>query len=103
VTKLVDVAHCRAGDKGSDALLVVVPYASTDLDMLITALTPDVLARHFGDMPVDHVSIQPATGLGALVVTLRGRLGGGVTRSLAIDSHGKTLSGHLLRLELTWT
>jgi hypothetical protein len=31
---------------------------------------------------------------------LSGALGGGVTRSLSLDAHGKTLSAQLLDLEL---
>ena len=38
--------------------------------------------------------------LGALNFVLEDALGGGVTRSLAIDMHGKTLSGALLMMEV---
>ncbi|MNW08814.1 hypothetical protein D3C71_2056690 [compost metagenome] len=38
--------------------------------------------------------------LGALNFVLTGSLGGGVTRSLALDAHGKALSSALLDLEL---
>jgi hypothetical protein len=39
-------------------------------------------------------------GVGALNFVLHGALAGGVTRSLNIDSHGKTLSSLLLAMEL---
>ncbi|MCU1593268.1 MAG: hypothetical protein JWO12_660 [Frankiales bacterium] len=102
MTALVEIAHCRAGDKGGDSLLVVVPHDPDDLERLATALNPAVLAPHF-DMKDEDVSVALAPGPGALVVTLRGRLGGGVTRALGIDPHGKTLSGHLLALDIPWT
>jgi hypothetical protein len=38
--------------------------------------------------------------LGALNFVLRNALGGGVTRSLALDAHGKSLSSALLDLDL---
>jgi hypothetical protein len=38
--------------------------------------------------------------LGALNFVLEGALGGGVTRSLALDAHGKSLSSALLALEI---
>jgi len=38
--------------------------------------------------------------LGALNFVLHNTLGGGVTRSLALDTHGKSLSGLMLELEL---
>ena len=38
--------------------------------------------------------------LGALNFVLEGALGGGVTRSLALDAHGKSLSSALLSMEI---
>jgi hypothetical protein len=38
--------------------------------------------------------------VGALNFVMRKALGGGVTRSLAIDKHGKTLSSSLLEMEI---
>ena len=37
-------------------------------------------------------------GLGALNFVLEGALGGGVTRSLALDAHGKCLASRMLEL-----
>ena len=39
-------------------------------------------------------------GLGALNFVMRGALGGGVTRSLALDAHGKCLASAILDLEI---
>jgi hypothetical protein len=39
-------------------------------------------------------------GIGALNFVLHDTLGGGVTRSLALDAHGKSLSSCLLEMEL---
>jgi hypothetical protein len=39
-------------------------------------------------------------GLGALNFVMHGALGGGVTRSLALDMHGKSLSSSLLEMDL---
>ena len=38
--------------------------------------------------------------LGALNFVMEGALGGGVTRSLALDAHGKSLSSALLSMEI---
>jgi hypothetical protein len=38
--------------------------------------------------------------LGALNFVVTGALGGGVTRSLALDAHGKSLSALLLTMEI---
>jgi hypothetical protein len=39
-------------------------------------------------------------GLGALNFVMHGALGGGVTRSLALDIHGKSLSSSLLEMDM---
>ena len=40
-------------------------------------------------------------GLSALNFVMPGALGGGVTRSLALDAHGKCLGSAILDLEIT--
>jgi hypothetical protein len=40
------------------------------------------------------------SNLGALNFVLHDALGGGVTRSLSLDAHGKSLSACLLEMEL---
>jgi len=104
VTSLVclrDVAHCRAGDKGDDSLLAVFPYEVDDYVRLEKGLQPSVIAGHFG-VPEGSVEVNWAPALGGLVIVIRGRLAGGVTRSVRADPHGKTLSSLLLMLEIPW-
>jgi hypothetical protein len=60
------------------------------------------VATHFGDLPAAQVVCRPCPALGALVVVVRGSLGGGVTASLALDAHGKTRSGYLLGMAVPW-
>jgi hypothetical protein len=43
--------------------------------------------------PVERYALPQ---LGALNFVMHNALGGGVTRSLALDAHGKCLSAHLL-------
>lgn len=100
--QLRSLAGCRAGDKGSDSILVLVPYEPTHLGELTELLSPSVIGCHF-DMSPNDAEVAVAPSLGALVFTLRGRLDGGVTRSVSLDPHGKTLSGHLLSLRIPWS
>lgn len=95
------MCHARAGDKGNDSLLVLVPFESADFEPLVRAVQPAVVAQHFG-VAASDVDVRAAGNLSALVITVRGRLHGGVTRSLTIDPHGKTLSDHLLDMEVDW-
>jgi uncharacterized protein (DUF1501 family) len=97
---LGDIAHARAGDKGNDSLLVLVPYDEADFEPLRCALTTNRLAEHFSLHQRDSVTVSSAPGLKAIVLVLRERLGGGVTRSTGPDPHGKTLSSHLLEMRL---
>ena len=97
---LYELAHCRAGDKGNDSLLVLVPYAPSDFERLRHAVTPQILARHFAVPTPERVSVTPLPSAGALVIVIRGVLAGGVTRASGADPHGKTLSSHLLDLRI---
>jgi hypothetical protein len=99
--RLREVAHARAGDKGSDSILVLRPYLGEDFTELVSAVTPARVAAHFR-VPPAAVTITAVPGLGALTLVVRGALAGGVTRSGRIDPHGKTLSGHLLDLRVPW-
>lgn len=100
--QLIEKAHCRFGDKGDTGLFVLVPYVAAEYDALVAAVTPAALSRHFGDLPEQQITISPCPQLGALVIAMRNSLGGGVTRSLAVDIHGKTRSGYLLAMVVDW-
>jgi hypothetical protein len=93
---LGEKAHCRYGDKGDTGLFILIPYAPEDFDWLVASVTPERVAKHFGQLPIDLVNCRPCSALGALVVVVRSSLRGGVTASLALDAHGKTRSGYLL-------
>ena len=99
---LVEIAHARAGDKGDTSIIVLRPYRRRDYDRLSEVVTADVIAVHFA-VPVDQVGLVPAPELATMTIVVRSRLDGGVTRSARIDPHGKTLSGHLLDLQVSWS
>ena len=100
--QLGDKAHCRYGDKGNTGLFILIPYDPQDFDALVAAVTPERVAQHFGQRSADLVGCHPCRELGALVVVVRSSLRGGVTASLALDAHGKTRSGYLLGMSLSW-
>ena len=97
---LGDLAHARAGDKGDTSIIMVAPFAQSDFQKLGEIITPNALARHFGT-EVRYVDIFALPALSAYTVVFRSQLGGGVTRSLRADPHGKTLASHLLMLEVS--
>ena len=99
---LGDRVHCRFGDKGNTGLFVLAPYDLRDLDWLIAGATPERLAAFLGGMEPSQVRCHPCRQLGAVVVEVRDLLAGGVTASLAIDAHGKTLAGYLLAMSIPY-
>jgi len=98
--KLYDLAHCRAGDKGNTSILSVIAYRDADYPRLVERLTVEAVARHLGDIVQGEIRRYELPKLSALQFVCEGALGGGVTTSLALDSHGKSLSYALLEIEV---
>ncbi|NTV87170.1 MAG: hypothetical protein HGA21_10545 [Burkholderiaceae bacterium] len=98
--KIRDIALARSGDKGNRATLSVIAYDPADYPRLDRALTAERVQAHYRGVvhgPVQRFSLPH---LGALHFVMNDALGGGVTRSLALDAHGKTLSAAILDLSL---
>ncbi len=98
--KLRELAHARSGDKGDVSNISVIAYDRTGYERIRAALTPERVRRHLRDIVRGEVNRYELPNLLALNFVMTGALGGGVTRSLALDAHGKCLSGLLLELEL---
>lgn len=99
--KLRDIAHSRTGDKGNTSSISVIAYHERDYPLLLRHVTPERVKAHFGDLVAGDVTRYEVPSLGALNFVLRQALGGGVTRSLLLDIHGKSLSSALLDLDLS--
>jgi hypothetical protein len=98
--KLRDIAHSRTGDKGNTSNISVIAFDAGDYEFLRTHVTVErVKALFAGIVHGDVVRYEMPT-IGALNFVLKDALGGGVTRSLALDAHGKSLSSALLNLDL---
>jgi hypothetical protein len=100
VTRLYDIAHARAGDKGETTNIGVFPYRAEDYAMLVRHLTAERVAAHFAYMHLDSVTRYEVPNIGGLNFVLVGTRRGGVSAALDLDSHGKSLSFVLLALEL---
>jgi hypothetical protein len=98
--KLRQLAHSRTGDKGNTSSISVIAYDERDYPLLFENVTPERVKAHFGDLVAGEVTRYEIPSLGALNFVLRQALGGGVTRSLALDAHGKSLSSALLDLDI---
>ena len=98
--KLRDIAHSRAGDKGDISNLSLIAYDSKDYPLLEKCVTAEVVKTHFANIVFGEVVRHTLPNLGAMNFVLQKALGGGVTRSLALDAHGKCLSSALLSLDI---
>lgn len=98
--RLDEIADARAGDKGGSLIIAVLPRDAGHWPLLREHLTAELVRRHFGHGVSGPVTRHEVPGLPAMVFHVPGVLGGGVTGSIALDGHGKTLSYHLLSLEL---
>jgi hypothetical protein len=100
MTLLRDVAHTRTGDKGNRSTLSVIAYRPQDYPLLLATLTPDRVRQHLSGIVQGQVVRYELPHLHALNFVMHQSLGGGVTRSLALDAHGKCLASALLHLAL---
>ena len=88
--KLWDIAHSRTGDKGNISNISLIAYDPKDYELLKEKVTAEKVKEHFKGMVKGH----------ALNFVMYAALGGGVTRSLSVDMHGKGLSSYLLDMEI---
>ncbi|UIN23603.1 AtuA-related protein [Herbaspirillum frisingense] len=98
--QLRDIAHSRAGDKGDISNISVIAYRIEDYALLERELTVERVRAHFAGVVQGEVVRHALPQLGALNFVMQRALGGGVTRSLALDAHGKALSGVMLDIKL---
>jgi hypothetical protein len=97
---LSSIAHGRSGDKGNHANVAVIAYTPAGFAWLRENLTADVVARYFAPLGPSRVERFEATNLLALNFMLYDVLAGGASRSLRIDTQGKTLALALLQMPI---
>ncbi len=98
--KLRAIAHSRTGDKGDTSNISVIVYDEAHYAHLERHVTAERVKAHFEGVVQASVVRYELPGIAALNFVLEKTLGGGVTRSLAMDAHGKSLSSALLDLDI---
>ena len=98
--KLRDIAHARSGDKGDISNISVIAYRMEDFALLRRVVTPEAVKGRLDGIARGEIVRHELPALGVLNFVLQRALGGGVTRSLALDAHGKCLAPLLLELEI---
>jgi hypothetical protein len=97
---LREVALVRSGDKGNTSNVGVVPYDAALIDVLREQVTVDRVRALFGPLIHGNITRFEFRGISALNFVLEEALGGGVSRSIAMDTHGKAYASLMLSLEI---
>lgn len=100
MTRVYDLAHSRAGDKGNTSNVSVIAYDEAGWKLLQEKLTAERVMQAFAHLATGPVQRFELAKLKALNFVIEGALGGGVTRSLAQDVHGKAYSSLMMEIEL---
>lgn len=98
--KLREIAHSRTGDKGNTSNISVIAFEERHFGLLLEQVTCERVKVLFAGIVAGEVVRYELPGISALNFVMQQALGGGVTRSLALDAHGKSLSSALLDLEI---
>ena len=98
--KLRELAHSRAGDKGNLLTISVIAYRPEDYEAICAAVTHEAVHRHFSPVGITKVERYELPRLGALNFVLHCAPGEAVSRSLALDAHGKSYSSYMLEMDI---
>ncbi|AUH02595.1 hypothetical protein CWC46_18490 [Prodigiosinella confusarubida] len=98
--KLRHIAHSRTGDKGNTSNISLIAYRDEDYELLKNSVTAEKVKDWFKDIVQGDVVRYELPEISALNFVMYGALGGGVTRSLALDMHGKGLSSAILDIDI---
>jgi hypothetical protein len=98
--KLRSIAHSRSGDKGTIINVSLIVFDARHYPLIVREITADRVKAHFGELATGQVIRYELPLIGALNFVIHGVVGGGVTRTLALDAHGKSLSSALLEMDI---
>ena len=101
--KIRDIAHSRAGDKGDTSNVSVIAFDPKDYALLRDRLTVDVVKNAFGNLVKGKVVRYELPKIGAINFVMHEALGGGVTTTLRLDIHGKSLSSVMVNIDIPGT
>ena len=97
---LREIAHARTGDKGNIVTVSLIAYREADFPLLAERITADRVTEYFGETVDRPVVRYVLPSVGALNFVLHRPAEQSVTRSLALDAHGKCLGSALLAMEI---
>ncbi len=93
--KLKEIAHTRAGDKGTTVNIGVIPYSESDYNLLKEKLTVEKVSNFFREVCKGRVIRYEMDNISSLNFVLEDILDG-----LNLDSAGRSYGMAILELEL---
>ncbi len=97
---LRQISHARTGDKGNLVTISLIAYRSEDFAQIAECVTAEKVSALFAEIIERPVLRYEMPHLGALNFVLQRPETMNVTRSLAVDAHGKCLGSALLGMEI---
>jgi len=97
---LSKIAHGRSGDKGNHANVAIIADSQAGYAWLRQFLTAERVAEYFQPLGPSRVERFEAANVLGLNFMLYDALAGGASRSLRLDTQGKTLALTLLRMSI---
>lgn len=94
------MAHSRTGDKGNISNVSLIVYRIEDYETVRRQVTAEKVKEWFKGVVDGEVIRYELPTLGAFNFVMHNALCGGVTRSLSLDTHGKSLSSALLEMDI---
>jgi len=95
-----ELAHARAGDKGNTSNIGVFAVDDKAYQILEEKLTEERVEEEFAAIAAGPVTRYELPSINGFNFVVEDALAGGVTTSLRLDSHGKSLSYAILDIEV---
>ena len=100
IVKLREVAFARSGDKNDTSNVGVIPFDPANYELIKDQVTVDKVRALFGPLLKGSVARYELPGIRAVNFVMENALGGGVSRSLALDTHGKAYGNFILDMDI---
>ena len=99
---LREIAYARSGDKGDTSNIVVAVYDDRDYEWLLRHLTVPLVSEKFAPVVAGRISRYEMPGTKMVNFVMERALQGGVSRSLALDMHGKSRASLILSMRVPY-
>lgn len=94
------LAHGRSGDKDDTSNVCVYARDPKDYEYLKRVLTVERVRDYFGDIVKGEITRYDIDTLHGFNFVMKHALGGGATKSLRLDSLGKSMGSMFMRMKV---